>query len=142
MAYGNGFPVGYPQYFMQQQPQQMQPQQMIPQQQTQQIQNGGFVPVPSEEVARNYPVAPGNSVTFKNENAPYVYTKTMGFSQLDRPIFEKYKLVREEDAPELAPHKDLDWKDEAHRIWDEIDVLKKEIRETTDFIKREEDSGA
>ena len=91
MAFNNGY---YPQYF---QPNyQQNPQNYA---QNQQIQNGGFIPVPSEEVARNYPVAPGNSVTFKNENAPYVYTKTMGFSQLDRPIFEKYKLVREEDAP-------------------------------------------
>ena len=63
-----------------------------------QIQNGGFVSVPSEEDARRYPVAPGNSVTFKNENAPYVYTKTMGFSQLDRPLFEKFRLVKEEDV--------------------------------------------
>lgn len=62
-----------------------------------QIQNGGFISVPSEEDARRYPVAPGNSVTFKNENAPYVYTKTMGFSQLDRPLFEKFRLVKEED---------------------------------------------
>lgn len=71
-------------------------------QQNQQAQNGSFIPVPSEEFARNYPVAPGNSVTFKNENAPYVYTKTMGFSQLDRPIFEKYKLIREEDTPDAS----------------------------------------
>ncbi len=63
-----------------------------------QIQNGGFVSVSSEEDARRYPVAPGNSVTFKNENAPYVYTKTMGFSQLDRPLFEKFRLVKEEDV--------------------------------------------
>lgn len=63
-----------------------------------QIQNGGFIAVPSEEDARKYPVAPGNSVTFKNENAPYVYTKTMGFSQLDRPLFEKFRLVKEEDT--------------------------------------------
>jgi uncharacterized glyoxalase superfamily metalloenzyme YdcJ len=62
-----------------------------------QIQNGGFICVPSEEDARRYPVDPGNSVTFKNENAPYVYTKTMGFSQLDRPLFEKFRLVKEED---------------------------------------------
>lgn len=86
MAYNNGF---YNQYYGNQQMNQ----------QSFQIQNGGFIPVPSEEVARNYPVAPGNSITFKNENAPYVYTKTMGFSQLDRPIFEKFKLVREEDTP-------------------------------------------
>lgn len=91
MAFNNGYPINYQQFY----PQNYQPSQI--QQPAQQIQNGGFIPVPSEDVARNYPVAPGNSVTFKNENAPYVYTKTMGFSQLDRPIFEKYKLVREED---------------------------------------------
>lgn len=57
----------------------------------QQIQNGGFVSIRSMEEAQNYPVAPGNSVTFKDENAPYIYTKTMGFSQLERPVFEVYK---------------------------------------------------
>lgn len=62
------------------------------------IQNGGFVSVRSEIEARNYPVAPGNSVTFIDENAPYCYTKTMGFSQLDRPRFEKFRLVKEEEA--------------------------------------------
>lgn len=65
-------------------------------------QNFGFVSVRSEDEARSYPVAPNNSVTFKDENAPYVYTKTMGSSQLDRPIFERYRLVKE-DAPVSAP---------------------------------------
>ena len=46
-----------------------------------------------------YPVAPGNSVTFINENSPYCYTKTVNMGQLDRPIFEKYRLVKEDDAP-------------------------------------------
>ena len=64
-----------------------------------QIQNGGLVSIPNEDEARKYPVAPGNSVTFKDENAPYVYTKTMGFSQLDRPLFEKFRLVKEDDTP-------------------------------------------
>ena len=136
MAYGSNFPANYGQIYPQYSP----PQQITP---PQQIQNGGFIPVPSEEVARNYPVAPGNSVTFKNENAPYVYTKTMGFSQLDRPIFEKYKLVREEDPPVQTPAKqDFDWKGEIDKIWSEIDVLKKQIRETSDPVKGEEDIGA
>lgn len=65
-------------------------------QQTPQIQNGGFVMVKSINEAMQYPVAPGNSVTFKNENQPYIYTKTLGFSQLDQPIFEVFKLVKEE----------------------------------------------
>lgn len=63
-----------------------------------QIQNGGFVSVRNIEEARNWPVAPGNSVTFKDENSPYVYTKTMGFSSLDRPVFDRYRLVKEDDV--------------------------------------------
>ena len=72
-------------------------------QQPQMIQDGGFVPVPNEQVARNYPVGFGKSVTFKDENSPYIYTKTMGFSQLDRPIFEKYRLVKEEEVENRMP---------------------------------------
>lgn len=68
-----------------------------------QIQNGGFISVRSEMEARNYPVAPGNSITFKDENTPYVYVKTMGFSQLDRPVFERFRLVKEEETPTQNP---------------------------------------
>ena len=60
------------------------------------IQSGNLISVHNEEEAKMYPVAPGNSVTFKDENQPYIYTKTMGFSQLDRPVFERYKLIKEE----------------------------------------------
>ena len=76
--------------------------QNVPQQQPQQIQNGGFIPVRNVNEAQNYPVAHGNSVTFIDEYAPYVYVKTMGFSQLDRPTFEIFKLVKEESAPAEA----------------------------------------
>lgn len=88
----------YPNYFYPQ-PQQYTPQ-PAPQQQ---MQSSGFVTVHNEAEARNYPVAYGNSVTMKDENAPYIYTKTMGFSQLDRPIFDKYKLVKEEPEETPAP---------------------------------------
>lgn len=89
-----------------QMPQQMPQVQQMPQmQQTPQVPQpqfpviqGGFVRVPNENEARMYPVAPGTSVTFIDENAPYCYTKTMDRSQLDRPKFEKYRLVKEEDA--------------------------------------------
>ena len=69
-----------------------------------QISNAGnFVSVPNEMTARNYPIAPGNSVTFIDENSPYCYTKTMGLNQLDRPIFKKYKLVEEQETTPAAP---------------------------------------
>lgn len=100
------------------------------QQYYQQQQSNGFVSVRNEFEARNYPVAYGNSVTFKDENAPYVYTKTMGFSQLETPRFEKYKLVKEEpqEAQEgqSKPIADnLYSKEEIDAIWAEIEALKK-----------------
>ena len=60
---------------------------------------GGFVRVQSEQEARSYPVAPGNSITFIDESRPYCYTKSVDMSQLDRPKFDRYRLVKEEDAP-------------------------------------------
>lgn len=69
-------------------------------QQNQQMQSNGLVSVRSIDEALRYPVAPGNSVTFKDETAPYIYTKTMGFSQLDRPIFERFRLIKEDNQEE------------------------------------------
>ena len=129
MAYGY-----YPNYFMnpftnmQANPQQMQ---TAPQP----TKNADFVLVRSEEEARNYPVAYGNTVTFKDENTPYMYTKTMGASQLDRPIFEKYKLVKEtaQDAPETRENVKNDTvaieklQSEIGALWREINALKEKV---------------
>lgn len=97
MAY---FPYGYNAYPYQSQ-YQAPTQQAMPQ-------NSGIIRVQSEQEARNYPVAPGNSVTFIDENVPFFYSKTMGLSQLEPPVFEKYRIVKEEaqnsaqNAPETA----------------------------------------
>ena len=118
MAYNNGFPMNYNYYQQPIMPQMMQPVQQMPmpqmQQQVQQAQpatqqinqqaqypmvQGGFVRVRNENEARMYPVQPGCSITFVDESIPYCYTKTVNMGQLDRPIFEKYRLVKEEDAP-------------------------------------------
>lgn len=114
--------------------------QMQPQMQQPQV--SGFISVPSEDVARNYPVAPGNSVSFKNENAPYVYTKTMGFSQFDQPIFKRYKLIEEEpetaiEAPE--PNKTINVSDyvkksEIEAIQSQIDAIVNELNELKEGV--------
>lgn len=88
-----------------------QPIQQAPMQQMQQIRQSGFVRVQSEQEAFAYPVAPGNSVTFINEAAPYCYVKTMGFSQLDRPTFERYRLVKE-DAEQSSQEAQIQAKQE------------------------------
>lgn len=88
---------GYPSYYPQMQNiyGTQQPQQPVGQQQ---IRSGGIVSVANEDEARRYPVAPGYTVTMRDENGPYLYEKTMGFSQLDQPIFRKARIVFEDDA--------------------------------------------
>lgn len=79
-------------------------QQMLQQPQMYQNTNNteNVVRVANETVARNYTIAPGNSVIFFDENSPYCYTKTVGLNQLDRPVFKKYRLVEEQDMPQNA----------------------------------------
>lgn len=118
--------MAYPQQFFQpqyfQQPQQNQPQM------------NGFLSVPNEEVARNYPVAPGNSISFKNENAPYVYTKTMGFSQFDQPIFKRYKLIEEEDVASQATEPITDYTKKFDDLNAKIEALEKEIADLKEGV--------
>lgn len=129
--YFQGYPSYNPMYYQQLQNMQ-QPQQNT--QQTTQIQNGGFVMVKDISEALNYPVAPGNSVTFKNENQPYIYTKTLGFSQLDQPVFETFKLVKEERAETpITASEDIVGQfltlDEGNALRAELDALKAELIE-------------
>ena len=110
------------------------------------IQNNGFIMVRNEAEARNFPVGFGNSVTFKDESAPFVYTKTMGYSQMQPPIFEKYRLVKEEVKDETTnpSHSAIDEiKQEIMDIWAEVDFIKgdkstkKEIRNNGRHGKRD-----
>ena len=89
-----GSQYGYPSYYPQ-----VQSMYSTPQQQpvNQQIRSGGIVSVANEDEARRYPVAPGYTVTMRDENGPYLYEKTMGYSQLDQPIFRKARIVFEDD---------------------------------------------
>lgn len=160
MAYNNYFSPAYqPNYYGQPNPyyQQMQQQAMMQQQAQQQaqqqqsqqmqqptIQQSGFVLVQSEQEARAYPVAPGNSITFKDERQPYCYVKTMSYNQLDPPTFERYRLVKEEAPSEAresptaheqpAPTKNTVYatKEDLATIWDELDELKEKLKAQTE----------
>lgn len=129
-------PYSYQQGYMPQSQMTQMSQNQMPVQQTQQIQNGGFVSVRNEIEARNYPVAFGNSITFKDENAPYIYTKTMGFSQLDNPVFDKYRLVKEEptmpqnetEKPEADKLSYDELKSEIEAVKSQIEVLQEDVK--------------
>lgn len=152
MAYNSFYPASYQPYQYQQYPnfqQPMQPMQPVSQMNNfqngnssqMQIQNGGFVSVHSIQEAFNYPVAPGNSVTFKDENSPYIYVKTKGFSQLEEPIFKKFRLIEESDTqPEESTttvteqavnYADFAKQADVTALWNEIEMLKKQITELT-----------
>lgn len=124
----------YPYYMPIQQNYGQQPQ-IQPQMQQTPIQNGGFMLVPSEDIVNSYPVAPGNCVTFKIEGKPIVMEKSMGFSQLEAPKIEKYRLVKEEPiiAQEEPIKEETDkssyaLKTDLEPIFDSIKALKEDIK--------------
>lgn len=131
-TYNPGYNV-YPSYQQQMQQQMQMQQAQIGQQQ---IQYGNVVVVASEKEIDGYPVAPGNCVTFKIENTPYLITKTKPFSALEDPIYERYTVVKKqaEKQPENAANQpqiqqgiDLSayaLKTDLAAILDEMDAIK------------------
>ena len=110
---------------------------------TQQIQDGGFVTIPNADMVYNYPVAMGKCVTFKVEGKPIIIEKSMGFSQLDSPKIERYRLVKETaEEPEVSEKElsDMDKiKSDIKEIWGEINEIKNNSRKNTP--KREVKDG-
>lgn len=101
------------------------------------IQDNMIVSVQSEQDARNYLVAYGHSIIFKDENKPLVfYTKT-AISQFEPPVFKIYDLVeRTQETPVNAPEnvKSMDLstfvtKDEFGALQKELQALKQALGE-------------
>lgn len=104
-------------------------------------QNNGFISVRSAQEAMNYPVAPGNSITFKDEAQPYVYVKTMGFNQMEQPTFKRYRLVEEdlnsipaENQPaSFATKQEYEELRQAYaKLHDDVDLLRRSFSIFTD----------
>lgn len=110
-------------------------------QQMQSVQpQSGFISVRNEQEARNYSIAHGNSLVFKDENEPYLYIKTMGFSQMDIPTFEKYRLVREQNSGQNSSENEnmintatSQFEKEIGAINEQIQCIKKDINILMDF---------
>lgn len=114
----------------------------------QQIRSGGIVSVANEDEARRYPVAPGYTVTMRDENGPYLYEKTMGYSQLDQPIFRKARIVFEDDAIKQEKPEKPEEPAEPPKIYAELKQLEalrdavaiefKKMRDWIESLKEEE----
>ena len=51
----------------------------------------------------------------------------MGFNQLDRPTFERYRLVKE-DSPVTAQKAPTSAESDLGAIWSEIDAIKEKLK--------------
>ena len=93
------------------------------------IQDNMIVSVQSEQDARNYLVAYGHSIIFKDENKPLVfYTKT-AISQFEPPVFKIYDLVeRTQETPVNAPENAKPMDLSAFVTKDEFGALQKELQ--------------
>ena len=115
-----------------------QPTQIQPQTQ---MQNGGFVSLPSEDMVYSYPVAMGNCVTFKIEGKPIVMEKSVGFSQFESPKIKRFRLV-EEDAEKVSESRDISdidkVKSDIKEIWGKLDEIENSKKYTP---KRENKNG-
>lgn len=80
-----------------------------------------YVSVPNIDMAKNYPVAYGNTVILKDEYEPCIYLKRMGFSPMESPIFEVYRLEN--------PPQGIEDKNSIEYIRSQIDELWKAIGE-------------
>lgn len=128
--YNGYYPTNYQPYY-----QPMQQMQFPQQVQLQQQKQNEFIRVRSKEEAMNYPVAPSNSVTFINEVAPYCYVKTMGASQLDRPVFETYKLVKEEEESKTITAEEKQLKNDYSELKSSIEKIVKDVDDLKASVK-------
>lgn len=67
-------------------------------QQQAQAQQSNLIHVANENQARESYVAPGGSMMFIDDNAPYIYTKTAGTSQLEPAVFKRFKIIEDSAA--------------------------------------------
>lgn len=89
-------------------------------------QSCGFVTVRSIEEAYNWPVAPGNSVMFKDETKPFIYTKTRGFSPFENPVFEQFRLEKVDTAPN-RPTEPTETDKQINLLWSELNAIKAKL---------------
>ncbi len=108
-----------------------QTQQMSQPVQQPQIQNSGFMIAPSEEYVNSYAVAPGNCMTFKIEGKPLVLEKSKGFSQLEAPKIDRYRLIKEEQPEPVDSANNptvndrlVEMENKIASMWSEIEGLK------------------
>lgn len=88
------------------------PQTIAPVQNQPQVQNT-FAWIQGEEAARNYPVAPGNTIVLIESDKPIMYMKSADLSGRPQPMQIRY-LVSEEDYRKIQNGSNLQVNDDTY----------------------------
>ncbi len=82
--------------------------------------------VKDEAEAQGFPLFLGQNGIFVDESKKYLYTKTMGLSQFDKPVFEKYRLEKEAPStPEEVGPVEYATKEDIKDVLAQIEELRK-----------------
>ena len=127
MAYNNGFPMSYPQFYPQY------PQYQI---QTQPTQQGGKIWVQGESGAKSYLVAPNTTVDLWDSERQTIYVKSADGSgmpsmkildyTLRQPVQQSQPVAESEPVLDYVTHQEL--KDFEDKITQKIDEFKEEVQ--------------
>lgn len=95
-----------------------------------------------KDIAANYPIGPNNTIIFKDELAPCIYVKAMGFSPLEKPTFETY--IREDAVNQEKTSEEntaiTKIQEDIRGIIDDIDGIKKRLNNRPRRKDGEDDS--
>ena len=111
-----------------------------PQYQQPQQQQSALIHVQSEQQAREWSVSPGCSLMFIDDNAPYIYTKTAGNSQLEPCVFKIFQVseITSKTAPKTSAEAesiviaDYVTRAEYEEVMAQLDDIRKQVKELTE----------
>lgn len=104
-----------------------------------------FMSIRGRDIAVNYPIAPNNTIIFKDEMSPYIYVKSMGFSPLEKPMMEIYKkeepIQTQEGTPETKEDNSTIQKlqTDIEGILDDIEGIKQKLNARAKRKETEDD---
>lgn len=139
MPYNPYFPSNYP--YQQNLPYQMP---VNNYQTTNNSQSSSLIHVQNENQARECAVALGSSMMFIDDNAPYIYTKTAGTSQLEPAVFKRFKIIEDDISQNAQEHQEQASASSAVNLSDYmskaefepfktiLDDIQKKVKELTD----------
>lgn len=115
MAYNNGFPMNYQQYF---------PQYQMPQPQTQ---SSSIIWVQGEQAARSYLIQPNSTIALWDSDAQKIYLKSADASGMPSIKTLEYTILDGQPQQKAVPSVEYATKEEVEKMRERLDHLYNEL---------------